>query len=687
MDILSIARWYIERGLSVIPIKADGSKSPSFTGWRKFSNERPDDDQLQKWFGQSGLIGIGIPAGPASGNLVILDFEHAGNSAYFEWIQRLPDDLRKFAEQLPTSTTPSGGKHLYIRLEESQPGAKLARYAGGKTKIEIRGEGHQVLAPGCPAECHHSKKLYEWINEPESFPVVDSTVWAQLIDYCCQSNEYQAPEQPRDRDVKGTPAGADSPGNDFNVKGTWTETGLFDAGWRWARGGKDDKGFLTRPGKESGISASVGMVSSKERGYPYLYVWSTSTDFTAETPFSRFAVYAQLKHAGNFSEAAKELARLGYGSRIEQKAKVDFSEFSMMGQDGKPFNPFATHATVESISPTDPSTDTPENRGFKWTSELSAQAEDVKWIWKGYLKRGGITLFSALWKCGKSTLLAHLLKSLDGSQSEFIGQEVSPSRVLYITEEDESIWADRRDELLLGNHVGFICRPFNIRPTVPEWKEFILSVAKKVQAHRFDLVVFDTLSKMWPVREENDAGQVEEALMPLWSISGENTSVMLIHHNRKSGGDHFVGARGSGGLSAFAEILMEFAPTTSHPKETKRLIKARGRFRDIPVQLVAELTQGRYVGLGDPDDDDSPLPKRTKFVWEDDVMTTLRGAGGEWLSFADIQDSIPEQPGGKGVRKADLLKVLGNWFEGGEVERDGAGRGASPYTYRIPQGE
>jgi len=111
MDILSIARWYVSQGLSVIPVKADGSKSPSINGWRKYSNELPTDETLVEWFGGTKIVGIGVPCGPASGNLVVLDFEHVGESAYFEWIQRLPDDLRKFAESLPTVVTPSGGRH------------------------------------------------------------------------------------------------------------------------------------------------------------------------------------------------------------------------------------------------------------------------------------------------------------------------------------------------------------------------------------------------------------------------------------------------------------------------------------------------------------------------------------------------------------------------------------------------
>jgi len=71
-DTLSIARWYVAQGISVIPVKADGSKSPLLSGWRKFSTELPDDATLEKWFGTSQLVGIGVPAGPASGNLLIL---------------------------------------------------------------------------------------------------------------------------------------------------------------------------------------------------------------------------------------------------------------------------------------------------------------------------------------------------------------------------------------------------------------------------------------------------------------------------------------------------------------------------------------------------------------------------------------------------------------------------------------
>lgn len=677
MSILESAQQYIDAGLSVIPVKADGSKSPVITGWRAYSNKLADAATLAEWFAPGKVVGIGVVPGPASGNLVILDFEHRdGESAYVEWIRRLPDDLRELAETLPTVTTPSGGRHIWIRLPAAQPGARLARYANAKTKIEIRGEGHQVLAPGCPPECHATGNLYEWAIRGEVAELEIET-WQALVYWCCQCNDFTAPEQTRDRDhvAPGTPAGADSPGNDFNRRGTWGETGLFDAGWTWAKRVEDDRGFLTRPGKDTGISASIGMVSSRENGYPYLYVWSTSTEFAPETPFSRFAVFASLKHKGNYSEAAKDLARLGYGERLgmggDGTHQADLSGFTMKVNtpDGKPSSPFAKPKEA-------PTTDDRDDRPFRWMSELTRTDDDAKWLWKGYIPRGGITLFSALWKSGKSTILSHLLKSLDGSVSHFLGLEVVPSRVLYVSEEDEKIWADRRDKMLIGDHVGMWCRPFKLRPTMQEWRDHIGTIGEQVQRHQFDLVIYDTLSKMWPVREENDAGQVEEALMPLWNISNKGTSIFLVHHTRKSGGEQFVGARGSGGLPAFCELLMEFRRASDNPKETQRIITATGRYSDIPVKLLCELTQGRYVSHGDPDDKEAENEKEADGLR--DAITVAMGSAADWRTVDELSATLP-----KGTRKGNIVLTLNKLIEGGEAERSGDGKKNDPYRFRL----
>jgi hypothetical protein len=678
MNMLDVAGKYIAAGVSVIPVRADGSKAPLISGWRSYSNKMADDATLNEWFGGGKIVGLGIVPGPASGNLVILDFEHDGNgSAYVEWLQTLPEELRALVLTLPTVSTPSGGRHVYIRLSQPQPGCKLARYAGGKTKIEIRGEGHQVLAPGCPAECHRSGKLYEW-EIPGEIVELDEDTWFSLVGYGGKCNEYLSVDQPRDRDTHGVPAGEDSPGNDFNLRGTWEEAGLFDAGWTWARELDGGRGFLTRPGKSDGISASVGMVSSKSAGYPYFYAWTTSTDFSSETPYSRFAVYAQLVHKGDFSAAARTLKEKGYGGSVRVKpGQVDLSEF-LMGNA----NPF------KGIPPI--ADDKPFQSPSKWLSQCCADDDDVKWIWKGYLRRGGITMFSALWKIGKSTMLSNLLKALDGSATEFVGQAVTPARVMYVTEEDEKIWATRRDELLIGDHVAMCVRPFTSRPKADEWKKLLEDIAVDVEKHRFDLVIFDTLSKMWPVDDENSASEVEKALMPLWKITkdGAGAGVLLVHHTRKSGGDEFVGARGSGGLPAFCEILMEFKRDSADAKETKRIITAVGRYSDIPTKRLCDWQNGKYEGMGDPDDrviDGKPkeAAAKAKPEWHTHVMAILLEAGTNLLTAEDIAGLLAGRSD-HAVRKSELVtKLLNPMFECGKLQRSGEGKNGCPYTYRL----
>ncbi len=159
--VLEWARWYLGHGLSVIPIKNDGSKSPSFSGWRKFTAVLPADEDLLTWFDRPGFHGIGVVPGPASGNLAVLDFEcRAGRPAYAEWLPRLSPAATVALAECPVVRTPSGGRHVWVRLPDAVGGTILGRYTSGTTKAEVRGDGQQVLAPGCPPACHKSGDRY-----------------------------------------------------------------------------------------------------------------------------------------------------------------------------------------------------------------------------------------------------------------------------------------------------------------------------------------------------------------------------------------------------------------------------------------------------------------------------------------------------------------------------------------------
>jgi hypothetical protein len=333
-------------------------------------------------------------------------------------------------------------------------------------------------------------------------------------------------------------------------------------------------------------------------------------------------------------------------------------------------------------------------RIFRWMSELTHRPENDKWLLHGFVSRGGVTLLNALWKAGKSTLLAHMIRAFDGRSDQFLGRAIIPARVLVLSEEHQDIWAERRDELGIRDHVGIMTRehlPFRGRSSPAQWVQLIADTIKAVEQYRFDLVIIDTLSKIWPVREENDAGQVEDALMPLWGITNTGAGLLLVHHNRKSGGKDFTGARGSGGLPAFAETIVEFSHNSDDRKDRKRLLNSGGRYRETPTKWLIELKPDGYAAHGDPDDMTPDMKaslglgdQENATSWKVLVLEMIPETSGAAMSVEEMQDGLYEQGRAKGVRRKDVLDWLAARTEDGELLRLGKGARGSPFRWYKP---
>src|SRR5438132_1181593 len=61
----------------------------------------------------------------------------------------------------------------------------------------------------------------------------------------------------------------------------------------------------------------------------------------------------------------------------------------------------------------------------KRLSKLSIESAKIPWVWESYLARGFTTVFTGLWKSGKTTMTCHLLKALDGHTKTFCGRSVT----------------------------------------------------------------------------------------------------------------------------------------------------------------------------------------------------------------------------------------------------------------------
>jgi hypothetical protein len=160
-SLLGVARAYVRAGLSVIPVKADGSKAPALDHWKEYQKRRPTEEELEQWFGEE-RVGLAIVCGSVSGNLAVLDFET--EEAFRVWTETVGGLGLQAVNGDPMVMPPGGGRHLYLRTPTPVPNMKLAKDSAGKTRIEVKGEGGYVLAPGCPGGCHPTGRQYSWLR-------------------------------------------------------------------------------------------------------------------------------------------------------------------------------------------------------------------------------------------------------------------------------------------------------------------------------------------------------------------------------------------------------------------------------------------------------------------------------------------------------------------------------------------
>jgi hypothetical protein len=297
-------------------------------------------------------------------------------------------------------------------------------------------------------------------------------------------------------------------------------------------------------------------------------------------------------------------------------------------------------------------------------------SEEPDWLLPGYLARGAITLFTGLWKAGKTTFISHLLRDLyvgSGLVEYPIG-----AHTLILTEEQDGMWSRRRDELGLSESILFPVRDTFARPSRPEWEQRISAIVDEVARREIGLVVFDTLPSLWPVKNENDAGESLDALTPLRDIAAAGAAVLLMHHPRKSGGNEGQATRGSGALPGFADILVElkrFNPDDN--ADTRRVLIAMGRYEDIPPELVIDLQSDGYRFIGG----------RSDIGMADRKFTILEmlPEDGDGLTRDEVLERWPSipKPG-----RTKLMQELNRGASEGDWIRTGKGCKNDPYRFK-----
>jgi hypothetical protein len=305
-------------------------------------------------------------------------------------------------------------------------------------------------------------------------------------------------------------------------------------------------------------------------------------------------------------------------------------------------------------------------------SELDAGTTTTTgWLWDGYVARGHLTDFYALWKSGKTTLLAALLQRMEHG-GELAGRTVRPGRALVISEEPRTRWIERREALGLEDHVHIISRPFPRRPNHAEWHTFTSHVTRLVAEHGYDLVVFDALPNLWPVRDENDASETVTALLPLQAIATAGCAVLFLRHPRKSDGLQATAGRGSGAIAGLADIVIEMRRYVPDDlQDTRRVLTVYSRFEPFEV-VIRWNGDGQYEALGSPAAYSVEAQRERLLA----ALTEL----GNGATTADLAKAI-DLPYATAAKRLDELAAAGR------VTKTGSGKKGDPYRWSLASGD
>jgi len=294
--------------------------------------------------------------------------------------------------------------------------------------------------------------------------------------------------------------------------------------------------------------------------------------------------------------------------------------------------------------------------------------EEMEWLWDGLLPTGTLTVLGAYMKVGKSTLAYDLALSVARGQP-FLEFPTKQGGVLIFALEEKREHTVNR---LRDYGVTEDDRIWMERPPVPRTTSLYKEVRTFIEDKGIALVIIDSLARFAMLKDENDNSEVTKFMTPLLDLAHEsNVVVLLIHHERKSGGEAGRNIRGAGAILASVDVALTLSRVEGNNPSHHRTLEVLGRYQEYaPGELRLSYEDGRYICQGL--EKDQNLEARKEKVLE--VLNEVpRGV-------EEIAESA--QLGSKAARTA--LQAL---FNDKKVGREGKAKKGDPYRfYRLPEG-
>ena len=648
-----IAREYTAAGLSVIPIRADGSKALALkTGERKtYETRLANDEELAAWFGDGRRRGPAVLCGAVSGNAEVIDFDLPGALAEFERIAADNGAAELLARLVfvQSPRDPACG-HLWYRCPDGVSGSlKLAFYpnpnpnpepgeAPWLCSIETRGQGGYAIVPGGPLTMHATGRPWVLVRgDLCNLPVISGAERAMLLQFARMCDERPPEEEPEQLTTPHAAAakknGNLSPLDDYNAR---ADLGGLAEKHGWKRTGPDR---FRRPGKTHGHSASI------HNGRFWCWT-SNAAPLEQNKSYTPAALYATLEHGGDFKAARAALAALGYGATSAPAAP--------------PRSATAPPPAAPAVTEQEPANPAP----LRSLADIAEIQDGVQWAWPGFIPCGFVTAIVAAPGVGKSLLALELARRVfagecwpDGTELEGGGAEVG--KVLLCESEGRLALTRKRARDWGFDLRGLVLPQFenpleSVRLTNPEHKRLIREAALRDEV---SLLVFDSFSAGFGGDENTNA-----ALAPMQWLSELATEtgkpLLLIHHLRKKGrGDAAArvtldDVRGHSSITQTPVVFIALSKPDPEQKDARRLevIKNNLAVEPEPLGFTIGTTDGRITFT----DSVPEIPRpQTKLQDAIDFLLELLARG------AMPEAAIREQAERQGINARTLRRAKG----------------------------
>jgi len=238
-----------------------------------------------------------------------------------------------------------------------------------------------------------------------------------------------------------------------------------------------------------------------------------------------------------------------------------------------------------------------------WEDDLqNSEIEEKEWLIDKLIPHKAVCVLTGKRGTMKTFLALQMAYSV-ATGNEFLGKfHTQQGGVLYLDKENGLNIMKKRTKMIKSglnldapSKIGFICfSQLKIDKNTDIWE-----IEKEIQKNEIKLLIVDTYRRAISF-DENDAGAVSQLFVDNLRPIAERSdfSILLIHHNRKSGsgfGDEMDEIRGSSDLANYADIILK-----TERKGTNLVLKQlknRNAQEEEPIKIETKFEEDKLEML------------------------------------------------------------------------------------------